>query len=104
MKMSRLLLPLLFVLLLVSAQQFGAVHALHHAIEDLTQQHDDKQVPHSDACWKCAAYAQLGSALNVAAFDFIPPALSGTALPHIAVAFRSIHILAANARAPPHSA
>ena len=50
MKMSRLLLPLLFVLSLLSAQQFGAVHALHHAIEDLTQQHDGKQEGETGCC------------------------------------------------------
>lgn len=104
MKLSRLFLPLLFALTLLSAQQFGAVHALHHAIEDLTQQHDDKQVPHSDACWKCAAYAQLGSALNVTAFDFSAPDVHDEQVTYHAVAFRPIHILAAAARGPPYSA
>lgn len=106
MKPPRLLLPLLFILSLLSAQQFAAVHALHHALADLAQQqhHDDQQLPHSETCWKCAAYAQFGSALNVAVFDFRPPIATGMPAPSSVVVFRSIHTLTAAARGPPYSA
>lgn len=99
MKLSRLLLPLLFALSLLTAQQAGAAHAVHHALAEQSQQ--DKQAPHSPACEKCATYAQLGSALNVAAFDFTPPASSGATQVHFAAGFRSIDIPAATARGPP---
>ncbi|MFZ2301281.1 MAG: hypothetical protein WAW10_05335 [Gallionella sp.] len=69
MKISRtrhfFLLLLTFVLLF--AQQAGAAHALHHALEDLTQQQEDQQTPHTDNCEKCAVYVQLGNALNIGA-------------------------------------
>jgi hypothetical protein len=95
---------LLFVLALLFAQQAGAVHAVHHALEDLTQHQHDKNAPHSDACEKCAAYAQLGNALNVGAFDFTPPAVTAETIPPLPFSFRSVPVLAADARAPPRSA
>ena len=105
MKLSRIILfPLFLVLALLFAQQAGASHALRHALEDLTQQQEDKQAPHSDTCEKCADYAQLGSALNVAVHDFIPLAVSDETAQHRSISFRSIRFLAAAARAPPYPA
>jgi len=99
MKNYRALLPLFFAFALLSAQQGGAVHALSHSLEQTKQQ--DKQAPHSPACEQCATYAQLGSALNVGAFNFILPAAVGEIVAHRTSAFRSIHTLAAAARGPP---
>jgi len=102
MKLSRaIFFPLLFAFVLLFAQQAGAVHSLHHALEDLTQQQEDKQAPHSDTCEKCADYAQLGSALGVGAYDFTPLLVSDETIQHRTFAFRSIHALAATARGPP---
>lgn len=95
---------LLLIFALLFAQQAGAAHALHHAFEDLTKQHQDKQAPHSDNCEQCANYAQLGSALNAGAYDFTPLLLSGETIQHRTITFRSIPILAAAARGPPYSA
>ncbi len=95
---------ILLIFALLFAQQAGAAHALHHALEDLTQQQEDKQAPHSDTCEKCADYAQLGSALNADIIGFTPLAVSGETVQHHTSVFRSIHILAATARAPPYSA
>jgi hypothetical protein len=96
-----ILFPLLLVFILLFAQQAGAAHALHHALEDLTHQQHDKNAPHSDNCEQCANYAQLGSALNVGTLDFTPPTVSGETIQHRSVVFRSIHVLAALARGPP---
>jgi len=104
MKSSRLFQPLFLAFALLFAQQGGAAHALRHALEDLTQQQEDKQVPHSDTCEKCATYAQLGSALNVGAYDFTPPVLFHEMVQQRTIAFRSVPVLAAAARAPPYSA
>ena len=102
MKSTRLVLPLLCIFSLLFAQQAGAAHAVHHAFEDLThQQEDKKNAPHSDACEQCANYMQLGSALNVGAYEFTPPVESGEAIQHCTIAFRSIPVLAAAARGPP---
>jgi hypothetical protein len=104
MKHSRLFLPLLCTFALLFAQQAGAAHTLRHVLEYLKQQLQDKQSPHSDACDKCVNYAQLASALNVAVFDFAPPRVSSETIQHLAIAFRSIRVFAAESRAPPFSA
>lgn len=92
---------LLLAFVLLFAQQAGAAHALHHALEDLTQQQEEQQAPHSDTCEKCADYAQLGSALNVGTYDFIPLLVSDETIQHRTILFRSIPVLAAAARGPP---
>lgn len=95
---------ILLIFALLFAQQAGAAHALHHALEDLTQHQQEKQTSHSDACKKCVDYAQSGSALGVGAIGFTPPTVSDETIQHRSAAFRSILILAAAARAPPYSA
>jgi hypothetical protein len=99
MKLTRLLLPLLCAFSLLVAQQVGAAHTLSHALEEQSQH--DKHTSDSPACEKCAAYAQLGSALSNGAIDFTPLRISSEAVRHIAATFRSIHLLAAVARGPP---
>ena len=98
MNLSRLFTPLLFALSLLFAQQVGAAHVLRHTLEEQSQQ--NKQLPHP-ACAKCQNYAQLGSALNVAAFDFTPPVFFNEQIRQFAVSFHSIHALTAVARGPP---
>ena len=100
MKLSRLFTPLLFALSLLFAQQVGAAHVLRHTLQEQSQQ--NKQLPHQ-ACEKCAHYAQLGSALNVAVLDFAPPLEFAETIRHVAVTFHSIHTLTAVARGPPVS-
>jgi hypothetical protein len=95
-----LFLPLIFVLLF--AQQAGGAHALHHALEDLTQHQDeDKHAPHSDACPKCADYAHIGNALNVGSYDFEPLPVAADTIQHTVSSFHPIHALPAVARGPP---
>jgi hypothetical protein len=95
-----LFLPLVFALLF--AQQAGGAHALHHALEDLTQNQDeDKQAPHSDACPKCADYVHIGNALNVGTYDFTPLPVSGNTIPLRTISFCSTRTLPAVARGPP---
>jgi hypothetical protein len=98
---SSLSTRLLLIFALLFAQQAGAAHALRHALENLAQQQEDKQAPHSDNCEQCATYAQLGSALNVSAHDFTSPVVSGTTIQHCSISFRSINVLSAAARGPP---
>jgi len=98
------LIRLLMIFALLFAQQAGAAHALHHVLEDLTQQQEDKQAPHSSICEQCADYAQLGSALGVAIHAVTLLDVADAMLQHRIIAFRSLHQLAATARAPPLSA
>lgn len=99
MRLSRLFLPLLFIMSLLSAQQVGAAHTLGHALAEQSQQ--DKHAPHSPACEKCENYAQLGNALGVAAFDLDPPALPAAPLLHRSANFSSAPAPTAVARGPP---
>jgi len=102
MKLSRtLFFPLLLALALLFAQQAGAAHALHHALEDLTQPQEGKQAPHSNTCEQCAAYAQLGNALSVGAYDFTPLQVTNETVQHRTVSFQSVRSLPAVARGPP---
>jgi len=98
-----LFFPLLLTFVLLFAQQTGAAHALRHALADLTQQREDKQAPLSSACEQCAIYAQLGSALNVGAYDFTPLVVSNETVQHRTTPFRSAHTLPAVARGPPQA-
>ena len=78
MQFSRALFPLLLTLLLLFAQQGGAMHALHHAFSEHNQPYD-KHVPHSAACGHCAAYTQLGGVLGSTHHSFAVIAIpSGT--------------------------
>lgn len=105
MNLSRVVFfPIFLAFILLFAQQTGAAHTFHHALEDLSQQQNDKQAPHSDACEQCAAYVQLGSALNVGAYDFTLRTASAETQKHLSITFRCIHVLAATARAPPYPA
>jgi hypothetical protein len=104
MKFFRLIiLPLLLTFVLLFAQQVGAAHALHHALETLAQQHEDKQSTHSNTCEQCEAYAQLGSALSIGAHDLALLLLSDETVLHRAISFHSTRLLAASARGPPQT-
>lgn len=105
MNLSRVFFfPILLVFILLFAQQAGAAHALHHALEDLSQQQDDELAPHSDSCKQCSDYVQLGSALNVDNYDFTPLTAFAETLQHFVITFRFIPVPAATARAPPRFA
>ena len=100
MQFSRAFFPLFLTLLLLFAQQGGAMHALHHALAEHGQQHD-KHTPHSSACGYCAVYTQLGGVLGSS-----PPSFAVTAIPSGTVwfntiTFRSNQPLIAVARGPP---
>jgi hypothetical protein len=94
---------LLLAFVLLFTQQVGSAHAVHHALEDLTQQQKETQAPHSGSCEKCADYAHFGSAFTVGAYDFTPLALSDETVQCCTIPFRSTHTLPAVARGPPQS-
>ena len=99
MKSARLFLPLLCAFSLLFAQQAGAAHTLSHALEEQSQH--DKHAPDSPACEKCAAYAQLGSALSANSVTFTAPQIPGVTIRHSTAGFQTLHLLAAAARGPP---
>ncbi len=99
MQLTRVIFPLLLALTLLFAQQAGAMHALSHALAEQAQQ--DEKALHSPACGQCAAYTQLGSALNSVAPAFLLITIPAAIALYIASAFRSTQLPAAVARGPP---
>ncbi len=99
MQLTRVLFPLLLALTLLFALQTGGMHALSHVLEKQAQQ--DEKAPHSPACGQCAAYTQLGSALNSVAPAFPLVSVPVAMALYVASAFRSTQLPAAVARGPP---
>ena len=99
MKLTRFIFPALLALALLFAQQAGLIHTLSHSLAEHEQQ--NKQLPHSAACGQCAAYTQLGSALNSAAPSFLLITVPAALALYVASAFRSTQIPTAVARGPP---
>lgn len=91
---------LLFALVLLYAQQGGALHTLSHVFAEQTQQ-QNKKAPHTHDCEQCTTYAQLGSALNSVfmSFDFCS-SLAHAFTQHYLVLFTQ-HTITAIARGPP---
>lgn len=100
MQFSRAFFPLLLTLLLLCAQQGGAMHALRHALAEQDQQHD-KHTPHSATCGYCAAYAQLGGVLGSSPHSFAVTTIPSETVRFNSNTFRSTQPLVAVARGPP---
>lgn len=96
----RFIPPLIFALVLLFAQQGGALHTLRHVFAEQTQQ-QNKPAPHSKDCEQCTTYTQLASALHSGflSFDLRSSPLSLIA-PHYS-RFFTRHTLPAIARGPP---
>lgn len=98
MPLSRLLLPLLFALSLVFAQQEGAAHALTHALDP---QQQEKHAPDSPPCEKCQHYAELGNALQAGTQAFVPPIAAADTFLYAGNTSRPALTFRLAARAPP---
>ncbi|MEO6421506.1 MAG: hypothetical protein ABIR84_02140 [Candidatus Nitrotoga sp.] len=101
MQFSRALFPLLLTLLLLFAQQGGAVHALRHTLAEHGQQHD-KHAPHSSGCAHCAAYAQFGGVLGSSYHSFVAITNPNGTVQFYTSTFNSNQPLIAVARGPPN--
>lgn len=101
MKLTRYIQPFLFAFALLLAQQGGVVHALHHVVEEQTQDHS---LPHDKLCEQCAVYAQIGSAIGSSLVFFTP---LEEVFSFVSASFTEFHALSFSAfaaRAPPYSA
>lgn len=96
----RIVQSIVFAAALLLGQQGGALHALHHAMADQTQQ-QNKQAPATPDCEQCLSYAQLGSALNVSLLSFDLCSTLAQALTQHQFYFFNKHPLPAIARGPP---
>lgn len=97
----RFIQPVFFAFVLLLAQQGGVLHALRHVLAEQSQQQQDKQTPHSNACEQCTSYSQLGNALNSSlySFDLLASLTQEQAQYHVAA--HTQQTLTATARGPP---
>jgi len=65
----RIIYRWLFVFALLFVQTGGLAHGIAHTLSEKSQ---DQSQLHEHLCELCAAYAQLGSTLKSAQFDFTP--------------------------------
>ena len=100
MRLAKYFYPVLLALALLFAQQGGVMHALHHVIEEQTQDHS---LPHDKLCDLCAVYAQIGSAIGSNHVIFNPSEQIDTFYSPIFSGFHFESFAAFAARAPPYS-
>lgn len=101
MRYSRAFFPLLLALILLFAQQVGVMHALSHTLAQKQDQQDKQSSHNPAACGQCAAYTQLGSALNSAIWFLLVMAGIASTVVGSTITFRSTQPLAVVARGPP---
>lgn len=100
MLLSRSLTSLLFALVLLFAQQGGALHMLGHVFAEQAQQ-QNKKTPHAHDCEQCTTYAQLGSALDSGFMSFDIYSSPLQAIAHNSFPLLTRHTLPVSARGPP---
>ena len=101
MRPFRAFIPLLLALVLLFAQQAGVMHSLSHSLAQQKQDQQDKQSSHYPACGQCAAYTELGSALNGAVSLLLVLVVVAAATSSIVITPRPTQPLAVVARGPP---
>ena len=99
--LRRLFLVLTLVTAFALGQQGAAVHAISHIADEQEQSQQQKHLPHSQSCEKCAAYAQLGSAVGVEHQLLLSKAEQQIIAPEHGAHHASLHTSPYAARAPP---
>lgn len=99
---SRLLLPLWLAFALLFAQQGAALHALSHLADGApAQSQQEKHLPHSPACDKCAVYAGIGSAAPSSPPVFRAGEAAAVLVAALFLGFFSVPLYSYLSRAPP---
>lgn len=98
MRHSRVLSIFFLAFTLLTAQAGSVAHAITHT---LSEQSQDKSLPHSHACEQCEIGAQLGTALNGGNFSFSLYQPQDVRPASFAARFFSTHSLDVVARGPP---
>jgi hypothetical protein len=93
-------------LLLISVLLLAQVGSLTHAISHFSgaAQGSDQSLPHEKHCDLCAAYAQIGSAVNTPNINFVSTENHVIAYLPTSSSYISSTFTAFAARAPPYSA
>jgi hypothetical protein len=101
----RSFLSLLFAFLLLFAQQVAMLHPYEHTADWQQKSSSGKQAPlHSEACGKCVALADMGSAVGskALAIHVLPDQFELSSIPRQSIV--SVHFSSYHSRAPPYFA
>jgi len=101
MLLKRALIHAALAFALVLGQQATWAHAISHLgkVPDSQQKH----LPHTKVCDRCAFSAQFGNALVGKVVSFEPGAAAASRVPHIPLGFVPPTVRAFSSRAPPVS-
>ena len=93
---------LLLIFALLFAQLGGLTHGISHALSEPSQG-SDQSLPHNQHCDLCAAYAQIGSAIDSSSIGFISSENLEAKHSSNPGSYTSSTFVAFAARAPPYS-
>jgi hypothetical protein len=96
--LNRIVSTVLLALALLLAQQGAVWHSLSH-LRAPSQQ--DKQLPHSDTCAQCLAFAHIGAAVSSTVPPFVLPDPAPAQPLAVRLVFRARHTPQYLSRAPP---
>lgn len=94
---------LLLIFALLFAQMGSLAHGITHIMAEKSPGHE-QSLPHDKFCDQCAAYAQIGSAVNSSSFNFACNGNCETLNPNRFTSHPAENFVAFAARAPPYSA
>jgi len=98
----RLILSIWLVFALLFAQHGAALHALSHFADNApNSSQQNKHLPHSPACDKCMAYADIGSAAASSPPIFAAPETLFIPVAVLSLLFPSSPLYSYRSRAPP---
>jgi len=99
---SRLILFCGLIFSLLFAQQGAVLHALSHFADSVpAQSQHEKHLPHSPACDKCVAYADIGSTVSSSLLVFSAQKTATTLAVAVFALFFSVRLRSYLSRAPP---
>lgn len=99
--LNRVASTVLLALALLLAQQGAVWHALSHLRAAPSPSQQDKQLPHSETCAQCMAFAHIGAAATSTIPPFALPDPAPAQPLAIRVVFRATHNAHYLSRAPP---
>jgi hypothetical protein len=99
--LNRLVSTVLLGFALLLAQQGAVWHSLSHLREAPAPSQQDKQLPHSETCAQCLAFAHIGGAVTSSFPPFVLPAAAPAQSIAVRLVFRATHRPQYRSRAPP---
>ncbi len=99
--LNRLVSTVLLGFALLLAQQGAVWHAVSHLREVPAPSQQNKQLPHSETCAQCLAFAHIGGAVTSSIPPFVLPDAAPAQPLAVRLVFRATHRPQYLSRAPP---